>query len=664
MNLPFTIDFFGNSYNSLYVNNNGNVTFNGPLGTYTPEGLTSYGSPIIAPFWGDVDTAISGSALVSYGNGTVAGHEAFGVNWPGVDCYATTGGGLNYFQMVIVNRADIAPGDFDLEFNYNGVNWDSGQASGGGGNCQGGVSAAVGYTNGSTNAFELAGSFENGALLDGGSHALSSGSQNSSVPGRYIFPIRAGGEGSSVTGTVKDNGGASPVGGALVSICSTGGGATACYLGNTGTDGAYSILGVPNGTYAASVSPPRGSSDNEFKSSAFSVTGATTEDFVLTGPTPPPNGTTIEGFGQTEIGGHSVPVINWSVESPITTHACTGGTVTATVTVGGQTTAPVTLTESPSGSGTFSGKLPAVYPLHGNGSVAIKVTNCPVPSQNETFEFSIYVDPSGTVVDGNHGNTPVAGATVTLLSSDSLTGTFTAVEDGSPVMSPANRANPDTSHANGAFGWDTVPGYYEVRATKPKCGTVTTEAFQVPPPQTNLELVLHCVIGFAIETENLPDAARGAAYSAQLEAGEGTTPYKWKKVGELPKGLKLSKTGLLSGTPSAKRRARVLPDRHRREGLAQTEADSDSDADAEHLVKGRGRAAERPPPRGTTGPRGKRGSVALHVSGGGLLDPAPLTLRPGLNYATSGGWISDGDRCGNEGTRRSARIGRRRRRCR
>ena len=186
--------------------------------------------------------------------------------------------------MVIVNRADIAPGDFDLEFNYNGVSWDSGQASGGGGDCQGGASAAVGYTNGSTNAFELAGSFENGALLDGGSHALSSGSQNSSVPGRYIFPIRAGGEGSSVTGTVKDNGGASPVGGALVSICSTGGGATACYLGNTGTDGAYSILGVPNGTYAASVSPPRGSSDNEFKSSAFSVTGATTEDFVLTRP--------------------------------------------------------------------------------------------------------------------------------------------------------------------------------------------------------------------------------------------------------------------------------------------------------------------------------------------------------------------------------------------
>jgi hypothetical protein len=552
VNLPFTIDFFGNSYNSLYVNNNGNVTFNEPLSEYTPEGLTSYGSPIIAPFWGDVDTAVEGSALVTYGNGTVAGHEAFGVNWPGVDCYATTGGGLNHFQMVIINRSDIAPGDFDIEYNYNGISWDSGEASGGGGNCQGGVSAAVGYTNGSTNAFELAGSFEDGAFIDGGAHALSTGSQNSAVPGRYIFPIRAGGEGSTVSGTVHDGGGANPVGGALVSICRTGEGSKACYLGNTGSDGTYSVLGVPDGTYVATVSPPRGSADDEYRSAAFSVAGDTTEDFVLTGPTPPPNGTQIEGFGQTDVGGQQVPVINWSVESPISTHACVGGTVTATVSVGGQATAPVTLTESPVGSGTFKGKLPAVYPLHGNGSVSIQVTSCPTPSQDEAFEFSIYVDPSGTVVDGNHGNAPVAGATVTLLSSDSLTGTFAAVENGSPVMSPANRVNPDTSRENGSFGWDTVPGYYEVQASKPKCGTATTEAFQVPPPRADLELVLHCVFGFSIETESLPEAVRGSAYSFQLAAAEGKAPYKWKKVGKLPKGLKLSKTGLISGTPSVK----------------------------------------------------------------------------------------------------------------
>jgi IPT/TIG domain/Nidogen-like/Carboxypeptidase regulatory-like domain len=510
VNLPFPIDFFGTTYSSLYVNNNGNVTFTEPLWTYTPEGLTTFGSPIIAPFWADVDTAVSGSALVTYGTGTVNGHQAFGVNWPGVDCFVTTEGGLDYFQMLIIDRSDIAPGDFDIEFNYNGINWDSGQASGGNEQCREGTSAAVGYTNGSTNAFELAGSFEDGAFLDGGPHALISGSQNSTVLGRYIFPIRNGGEGGSVIGTVTDSA-YNPVGGALVSVCGTGEGSTSCYLGNTGSDGGYAVLGVPAGTYTATVSPPSGSSDNEAVSSSFTVAGgeATTEDFTLTGPTPPPNGTSIEGFGETTIGEDEVPVINWSVTSPITTHACSGGTVTATITAQNsstgetETTAPVTLTENPLGSGTFTGSLPAVYPLHGAGTVTITVSGCPSPEEEEAIEFTIYIDPSGTVVDGNNGDAPVAGATVTLLNSDSLTGVFTPVEQGSAVMSPANRVNPDTSREDGTFGWDTVPGFYEVEATKEGCGTVTTPAFQVPPPQAELKLVLHCTAAAAPVVERI-----------------------------------------------------------------------------------------------------------------------------------------------------------------
>jgi hypothetical protein len=553
VNLPFPIDFFGNTYNALYVNNNGNVTFNGPLSTYTPSGLTTYGSPIIAPFWADVDTAVEGSSLLTYGNGTVAGHAAFGVNWPGVDCYRTTGGGLNTFQMVLVDRSDIAPGDFDIEFNYRGISWDSGQASGGGGECRGGTAAAVGYTNGSTNAFELSGSFSNGAFIDGGSHALISGSQNSAVAGRYIFPVRAGGEGGSVVGTVSDSS-SSPVAGALVSVCSTAAGSRSCYLGNTGSDGTYGILGVPAGNYVATVSPPAGSPDDQASSSPFGVVGtaATTENFTLKGPTPPPNGTVVSGVGNTNIGGVQVPVIYWTAQSPISTHACHGGNVTATITVEEKTSSPVTLTESPAGSGTFTGMLPAVYPLHGNGVVTITITGCPAPSEEEAVGFTIYIDPSGTVVDGNNGNAPVSGATVTLLSSDSLTGTFEAVPNGSAVMSPANRNNPDTTHANGTFGWDTVPGYYEVEAFKAGCGKAMTEAFQIPPAVENLQLVLHCPAGFAVTTETLPNATRGAAYSTELQASNGLPPYKWKKVGTLPKGLKLSKSGVLSGTPSTK----------------------------------------------------------------------------------------------------------------
>lgn len=51
---------------------------------------------------------------------------------------------------------------------------------------------------------------------------------------------------------------------------------------------------------------------------------------------------------------------------------------------------------------------------------------------------------------------------------------------------------------------------------------------------------------------NLREATRGTSCSFQLLADGGTAPYTWKKVGKLPKGLKLSKSGLLSGTPGKK----------------------------------------------------------------------------------------------------------------
>ena len=45
--LPFTLNYFGKSYSSLWVNNNGNVTFSAPLSTYTPFEITSSTPPII-----------------------------------------------------------------------------------------------------------------------------------------------------------------------------------------------------------------------------------------------------------------------------------------------------------------------------------------------------------------------------------------------------------------------------------------------------------------------------------------------------------------------------------------------------------------------------------------------------------------------------------------
>jgi len=196
--LGFVADFFGINFTGLYVNNNGNVTFDLPLSTYTPFNLTSTGRQIIGPFFADVDTRSAGDP-VRYGNSTADGYPAFGATWVDVDCYSSTSSRVvrNSFQVVLIDRSDTGPGNFDIEFNYDQIQWEAGQASGGNFNCQGGNSARVGYSNGSGEPgtfYELPGSDVNGAFYDTGpaDTALIHNSLNSSVLGRYIFSARNG----------------------------------------------------------------------------------------------------------------------------------------------------------------------------------------------------------------------------------------------------------------------------------------------------------------------------------------------------------------------------------------------------------------------------------------------------------------------------------------
>ena len=188
--IGFNVNFFGLAASSLYVNNNGNVTFTGPLATYTPFGLLATSTPIIAPFFADVETRGSIND-VTYGQDVVNGQAAFGVNWFDVGYYNQNLDRLNTFQLVITDRSDIALGDFDFEFNYDTIQWETGDASGGVGGL-GGFSATAGWSNGTDASLELLGSAINGAFLDGGANALVSGSLNSSEAGRDVFNVRSG----------------------------------------------------------------------------------------------------------------------------------------------------------------------------------------------------------------------------------------------------------------------------------------------------------------------------------------------------------------------------------------------------------------------------------------------------------------------------------------
>jgi hypothetical protein len=202
VSLGFQADFFGLSFSNLFVNNNGNVTITNALSAYTPFALSSNNIPIIAPFFGDVDTRVAYvdtravvPGVVTYGNDTVDGHLAFGVNWIDVGYFSYGTDKLNSFQLVVIDRSDVAAGDFDFELNYDKIQWEAGSASGGT-NGLGGTSARAGYANGSGSAgtyYELNGSAVNGAFLDSNTATgLIYHSLNSSQLGRYLFQVRGG----------------------------------------------------------------------------------------------------------------------------------------------------------------------------------------------------------------------------------------------------------------------------------------------------------------------------------------------------------------------------------------------------------------------------------------------------------------------------------------
>jgi len=129
VNIGFNVNFFGLNDNQLYVNNNGNVTFDSPLGTFTPFPLSTTNRQIIAPFFADVDTRNLASGVVQYGTGTVDGRSAFGVNWINVGYFPSRIDKLNSFQLIMTDRSDIAAGDFDFEFNYDSILWQTGNSA-------------------------------------------------------------------------------------------------------------------------------------------------------------------------------------------------------------------------------------------------------------------------------------------------------------------------------------------------------------------------------------------------------------------------------------------------------------------------------------------------------------------------------------------------------
>ncbi|MBD1389778.1 nidogen [Neiella sp. HB171785] len=127
--LPFEINYFGTTYSEFIVNNNGNITFNGGVSTWTPQPFPVASQPMIAPYWADVDTRCD-----TCGGVYVAGDQAQGivtVTWDKVGYYDQHSDLTNSFQLVLIDRSDTGNGNFDVEFRYDNLSWTTGDASGG-----------------------------------------------------------------------------------------------------------------------------------------------------------------------------------------------------------------------------------------------------------------------------------------------------------------------------------------------------------------------------------------------------------------------------------------------------------------------------------------------------------------------------------------------------
>ena len=126
---PYGLNFFGSTYNSVYLNNNGNITFDSPLGAAAPSPITQFTSyPIIAPFHADVDTRAglviaspggtsTGSNLVYWDLDPVNRQATF--TWDDVGKYSW-GTSPNAFQLVL---RDVGLGNLQIDFRYENITW-------------------------------------------------------------------------------------------------------------------------------------------------------------------------------------------------------------------------------------------------------------------------------------------------------------------------------------------------------------------------------------------------------------------------------------------------------------------------------------------------------------------------------------------------------------
>jgi large repetitive protein len=270
-------------------------------------------------------------------------------------------------------------------------------------------------------------------------------------------------------------------------------------------DGTATLGGTPaagaTGGYAFTITASNGVSPNATQSFILSVYGAPTITSADS-----------TSFAEGEAGSFTVT---------------STGPPTAALSESGNLPSGVTFTDNGNGTGTLAGTPGAN--TRGSYSITFVANNGVSPNASQSFTLTIGAAPVFTSAD------------TTTFYLDSA-GTFTPAASGSPTPTITEYGNLPSGVT---FSGGVLSGTPTKRGSFPILFTANNEVGG--PVTQNFTLV---VAGLTITTTSpLPGATVGAAYSGeQFQAVGGVLPLAWTKVGTLPKGLKLSKSGLLSGT--------------------------------------------------------------------------------------------------------------------
>jgi large repetitive protein len=236
-------------------------------------------------------------------------------------------------------------------------------------------------------------------------------------------------------------------------------------------------------------------------------------------------------------GGQTTGASSNSVKPSVPLHPVLTSPASTTFTEGAFGSFTVTATGTPAPTLSETGTLPTGVTLTSTGVLS------GTPTQNGVFPVTITASNGiGTPVTQSFTLTvdsvPVITSPAKAIFTKGFNGSFTPKAKGfpAPTIVESGALPTGVKFTGGKLtGSPTVTGTFPITLTADN-GIEATQTFTLK------------VLGFDVSTLKLPAGTRGLAYSAQLAALGGTAPLTWKAKTALPRGLKLSSSGLVSGT--------------------------------------------------------------------------------------------------------------------